>query len=177
MWKDIKDYEDIYEICSNGCIRRKRRGDTNLLKPVKGKHYMYVSLCKNNHKSTKAVHRLMAETFLENPNNLRYVNHKDENKLNNSLDNLEWCNAKYNTNYGSCIERRANSHRGKKHKTSEHVKCRKVTQQFDSNMNLIKEFNSLTEASRNTGIAAQNISASCLGKIKESGGFIWRYKV
>lgn len=52
----------------------------------------------------------------------------------------------------------------------------KITQQFDNNMNLIKEFNSLTEASKSTGIAIQNISASCLGKTKESGGFIWRYK-
>lgn len=83
---------------------------------------------------------------------------------------------KYNTSYGDCIQRRANSHRGKKHRYSEHVKCRKITQQFDNNMNLIKEFNSLTEASKSTGIAIQNISASCLGKTKESGGFIWRYK-
>lgn len=174
MWKDIKDYEGLYEINSSGHIRRK--GSAKLLKQAKGKDYMQVSLCKCNHKVTKTVHRLVAETFLENPNELRCVNHKDENKLNNNVENLEWCSAKYNTSYGDCIQKRANSHRGKKHRYSEHVKCRKITQQFDNNMNLIKEFNSLTEASKSTGIAIQNISASCLGKTKESGGFIWRYK-
>lgn len=86
MWKDIKDYEGLYEINSSGHIRRK--GSAKLLKQAKGKDYMQVSLCKCNHKVTKTVHRLVAETFLENPNELRCVNHKDENKLNNNVETL-----------------------------------------------------------------------------------------
>ena len=72
----------------------RTKGSAKLLKQAKGKDYMQVSLCKCNHKVTKTVHRLVAETFLENPNELRCVNHKDENKLNNNVENFEWCSAK-----------------------------------------------------------------------------------
>ena len=63
--------------------------------------YLVVILTHNGIKKSKRVHRLVAEAFIPNPNNLPEINHKDENKLNNSVDNLEWCNRTYNNNYGT----------------------------------------------------------------------------
>ena len=108
------------------------------------------------------IHRVVAQAFIPNPNNCPQVNHKDENKTNNCVSNLEWCTAKYNTNYGSGKRRGAN-------KESLPVVC------MDLYGNEIKTFSSITDAKKQTG--ANNISAVCKGKLKTSGGFKWRYKV
>ena len=91
------------------------------------------------------------------------VNHKDENKLNNNVDNLEWCTQKYNNNYGTGIERR----RQKIIKPV--VMCDKNTKEK------IKIFESITEASEKTGITLGNISKVCKGQRKSAGGYFWKY--
>ena len=107
MFTDIKKYKGKYQIDENGNVKSLNyRGNTkteHLLKPLKrGNGYLYVDLYDFNGKHHKeSIHRLVAETFIENINNLPCVNHKDENKWNNSASNLEWCTHKYNSNYGT----------------------------------------------------------------------------
>ena len=121
-WKDIKGYEDAYQISSTGRVRSKGRhvvyknGRRCYKKPqiIKQSHinsgYKIVNLHgKEGLLYHRLVHRLVAEHFIPNPNNLEQVNHKDENKHNNDAQNLEWCTRKYNNNYGSNQERRIQS--------------------------------------------------------------------
>lgn len=119
IWKDIKGYEGIYQISNYGEVLRLKSFDSRghlrnskILKQFKTKDgYMQLGLHKNGIETKFLVHRLVAETFLDNPYNLSEVNHKDENKQNNCISNLEWCCHQYNTNYGTTQIRRLNSWR------------------------------------------------------------------
>ena len=102
IWKKIKDYEN-YMISNFGRVKSLKRN--LILKPEIRRQYYSVQLYKNKNQNNFQIHRLVAITFIKNPHNLKYVNHKDENKLNNHVDNLEWCTASYNTNYGTAIKR------------------------------------------------------------------------
>lgn len=115
-WKPIPGYEGLYEVSSYGRVRSLERYKSNngglqlikekILKPHNTKKgYLTVQLC--NKKFT--VHRLVAQAFIPNPDNLPMINHLDEDKTNNVADNLEWCDAKYNSNYGTSIERMINT--------------------------------------------------------------------
>ena len=104
-WKDIKGYEGLYQISNKGRVK-SLYNKGKILTPGKDKDgYSIVSLYKNKIKKTNKVHRLVAQAFLSNPDNLPQVNHKDENKLNNCVENLEWCSVEYNINYGTRNER------------------------------------------------------------------------
>ena len=108
-WRPIEGYEGLYEISSYGKVRSLDRYDNRncfrkgkVLSPVKNKDgYLQVNLCCNGKYKMFLVHRLVAQAFILNPDNLPEINHKDENPGNNNVDNLEWCNRKYNINYGS----------------------------------------------------------------------------
>ena len=112
IWKDVKGYEGLYKISNFGrvwSIRRKL-----FLKPV-DKPYLRVRLYSiDGTNKMFSVHRLVAEAFIPNPDNLPCINHKDENKMNNCIDNLEWCTAKYNSNYGTAKQRWGEKQKGKK---------------------------------------------------------------
>ena len=114
IWRDIEGYEGIYQVSNLGKVKSLSRKMWNgykwwtskerILVPridKNKKHYYAVQLVKDKKKKSKNIHRLVAETFLPNPNNLRCVNHKDENKLNNTVNNLEWCSQSYNLTYGN----------------------------------------------------------------------------
>lgn len=111
IWKDIVGYEGLYQVSNLGNVKRlkgyKGRGkgyivEEHLIKPsINSNGYQNVVLCKNGKTKTFTMHRLVAIAFLYNSDNLPQVNHKDENKLNNCVDNLEWCDSKYNNNYGT----------------------------------------------------------------------------
>ena len=119
IWKDIQGYEEMYQVSSHGRVRsldriveRKGRGTLfikgRILTQSDDTHgYMKVNLTKHDKKRTFKVHRLVAIHFLDNPNNLPCVNHKDENKLNNNVDNLEWCTKAYNNSYGTKAKRQS----------------------------------------------------------------------
>ena len=103
IWKNIPEYVGIYEISNLGNIRSVYNNNKPLKLSIGKNKYVTVSLYKNKIGKTFNVHRLVAQVFIPNPNNLPCVNHKDENRSNNCVDNLEWCtylynNIKYNFN-------------------------------------------------------------------------------
>ena len=162
IWKYKKDYEGHYQVSNCGRVKSIKFGKEKILKQRKDKRgYYSVVLSKNGIVKKYSVHRLVAEAFIDNTDNLPYVNHKDEDKTNNNVNNLEWCDAKYNINYGTCIERRSK-------------KKSKPVLQYDLEGNFIKEWKSTMECGRN-GYNQGNVVACCQGKLKKYKGFIWRY--
>lgn len=109
IWKDIEGYEGLYQISNLGNVKSLNYNHTGLekrLKPQKSnKGYLRIELCKNGKKKKFSIHELVADTFIENPNNLPCVNHKDENKINNNVENLEHCTYSYNNTYGNRIKK------------------------------------------------------------------------
>lgn len=134
-----------------------------ILKPYLGKDgYLRIQLTKD--KKTKAcyVHRLVAQAFIPNSNHLPEVNHKDENKQNNYVYNLEFCDRSYNNNYGS-----------RNNKVS--IANSKVVYQYDLNDNFIKKWDSLTQIENELKIKKAYISRVCLGERKSAKGYKWSY--
>ena len=131
IWKEIDGYENLYMVSSYGVVKslgNDKGKKEKILKQQKDKiGYLFVTLCNNGFRKIYKIHRLVAETFIPNPDNLPQVNHKDENKHNNFVyinedrtvnlekSNLEWCTAKYNMNYGSRNERISEKHKRIKH--------------------------------------------------------------
>ena len=168
IWKDIKGYEGLYQVSNLGRVKSlsRKRIDRNqilperILKPIfnEKRGYYQIYLRKNNISRTFKPHRLVAEAFIPNPDNLPEVNHKDENKVNNCVDNLEWCNRNYNMNYGTKNKRIAKA-------LSKPVKCVET--------DII--YRSVHEVSRQTKIDATSISRACRGKQQIAGGYHWKY--
>ena len=174
-WLPVKGYEGLYEVSNWGRVRSTQyhRGTTtHLLSPsIKKNGYVYVTLCKNKKTHTLLVHRLVAEAFLPNTDGLPQVNHKNENKLENYVWNLEWCTQKYNVNYGAGIRKMLNSRNDKKGKTAE-----RPIIQYSKNGEYIGRFNSQTEAAKELGISQGNIN-SCLNNNRyTAGGYKWEYE-
>ena len=106
IWKDINDYEGLYQISSFGQVKSLARSckgrhikEEIIKKPSKAKGYLRVGLSKNGTIKYYSVHRLVAEAFIENKNNLPQVHHKDSVRTNNKVENLEWCTCKENNRY------------------------------------------------------------------------------
>lgn len=182
VWKDIKDYEGYYQISNFGNVRSLDRyvvSKSGWSKFVKGRilksslhHYGYlqVSLLKNNKAVSIWVHSLVANAFLDNPNNLPCVNHKNEIKTDNRVENLEWCTIAYNNNYGNRNMNISLSQRNDRNKSKKVI-------QYDKQMNKISIFPSVMEASRCTGVKESSIRNVCKQKTHylTAGGYIWRY--
>lgn len=177
VWKDIAGYEGIYQVSNLGRVRSLDRyieqpnphdGHMQLVlragrilkTQISNSGYEYVMIPKGGRKYNSIfVHRLVAAAFIPNENNLPIVNHKDENKLNNHADNLEWCTVIYNSHYGI------------------HSKIKAVVQ-MDMNGNYIAEYNSTGEAGRQLNIDPHSIAIVCRGHNNRriAGGFRWKYK-
>lgn len=156
-WKSVVGFEGLYEVSDQGRVKSlnyNHTGKDKILKPVKGHScYLQVSLWKDGKTRNLRVHRLVAEAFIPNPNNLETVNHKDEVKTNNVASNLEWMSRADNKRYSA----------------------NKSVQMFDRQGNLLATFPSTMEAKRVTGINQSCISKCCRGKLKYAGGFVWKY--
>ena len=166
IFKSIKGYEGLYEVSNLGNVRSVLRSGTKggYIKPWKSNRgYLDIKLSKDGFTKQFLIHRLVAEAFLPNPNNFPEINHKDEIKTNNNVENLEWCDHKYNSNYGTRNKRVSKA-------TS------KPVLQYFPNGTLFATYNSMREAEINTKIRKSHISECCNGKLKTAGGFIWRFK-
>lgn len=173
IWKDIDGYNGKYQISNFGNVRipsyidkKNRFHNERIFKHQKNQEgYHTVCLTKNRVQKRFLVHRLVATYFIENPENLLYVNHKDEDKDNNCVHNLEWCTRQYNLSYGTRVKRASG-------------KRKKPVLQFDKEMNFIREWDSARDVERELGFSNSNINACCLKKPhhKTQYGYIWRYK-
>ena len=156
-WLPVNGYENYYMISSHGDIYSKRL--KRLLKPHKAKSgYLYISLRGDGKNKFMTMHRLIAMHFVPGYKEGLCVNHIDENKSNNSANNLEWCTKAYNNTYNGKAKR-----------------CCKAVKQLDFDGVLIKTWEGAREASRELSIQYKNISACCRGKRKSAGGYIWRF--
>lgn len=165
IWKDIAGYEDYYQVSNLGNVYSKisKRNLTVNYNTTGG--YGRVRF----RDGTKLIHRLVAEAFIPNPEGFPQVNHKDEDKTHNWVENLEWCDAKYNTNYGTHNERVS------KNRINNPLISKSVIQMsLDGEM--IASFASANEAQRETGISNATIGKVCRGIGKTAGGFRWRYE-
>ena len=160
IWKDIKGYEGKYQISSHGRVRSLKNSKERILKPHKDTSgYKQVDLLKDGKRKTCSVHRLVANHFIPNPNNLPQVNHKDENKLNNNIENLEWCTQKYNCNYGT-----RNKRGGKHREKSNNPRARKIRCITTNEI-----FNSMVEAKEKYNVCHQGISKCCKKERRTAG--------
>ena len=164
-WRDIKGYEGIYQISNKGRVKtlgNNRRKEKIREGIADNTGYKRISLCKNGKEKKYSIHRLVAEAFLPNPDNLPVVNHKDENKLNNNVENLEWCTYQYNNTYGTKIEKARKKRKGKK------ILCVETGEIFNTSKDVIdKIFNGKGHFG--------TISKCCLGKIKSAYKYHFKY--
>ena len=169
-WRPIEGYE-YYEVSNLGRVRSwidnrwRRRSSPKVLSPHRlTKGYLGVSLSSApNVSKTIKVHRLVAKAFIPNPDNLPMVNHKDENKTNNCVSNLEWITPKDNCNYGTRNERQGLGHS-------------KPIEQYDLEGNFIKEWDSAAQIERDLGFNHSNISKCCLGRYNIAYNYKWKFK-
>ena len=173
IFLDIKGFEGLYQISNKGRVKSLKNNKTKkekLLKlDINSNGYLQVDLYKNNKKKRFYIHRLVAQAFIENPNNYTYVNHKDECKTNNVVTNLEWCTNKYNSNYGTRNERIGKALKGiiPKANPPKQVGAFKKGE-------LVFTFPSTREAKRQ-GFIQGNVAACCRGERKSHRGYEWRY--
>lgn len=119
VWKDVIGYEGLYQVSDQARVRNnKGKILKQSVKVGKCVYYKYVKLYKDGQYRQGYVHRMMAECFIPNPDNLPIINHKDEDGTNNRLDNLEWCTVEYNSNYGNA---KRNMSRGKRRRAKMEV--------------------------------------------------------
>lgn len=157
--KDIDGYEGLYAITS--CGRVWSYYSNRFLTPVISKGYYSVKLSKGGKAKHYCIHRLVALAYIDNPNNYNIVNHKNENCLDNNVNNLEWCTIEYNNRYGTKIERTIESNRKSQGNTILCIETNTI-------------YNSYKEASRETGINASCIGMACRGNYKTAGGYHWK---
>ncbi len=175
IWKAVKGYEGIYEVSNFGRIRsldkeitfkdgRRRKFYGRILRTntLNNSGYVTVGLHDHGHQISYLLHRVVAEAFVENPNNYSEVNHIDQNKMNNSSDNLEWCTHKENVNHGDEIERGSQ-------------KQRKSFRQLDMDGNVIKLWSGFKKMQRETGYQRKSVYECCTGKRDSYKGFRWEY--
>lgn len=190
VWKDIKDYEGLYQVSNMGNVRSMDRttiGKHGKIMYFKGKNisptdngfgYYIVNLRKNGICKVFLVHRLVAMTFIKNNNPLlNIVNHKDENKTNNNVENLEWCTQKYNANYMNALKNKADTYKENQSKGL-HKKNRVRKTVIITNISTGEEleFDNLSMAGKFIGVSRAATSKTINGGMDSVRGWKIRYK-
>lgn len=161
VWKDIEGYEGLYQVSSFGRVHSLYKNI--ILKGVKATGgYTIVNLSKNGSTSTKTIHRLVAQVFIPNPENKPEVNHIDEDKSNNRVDNLEWMTAKENVNHGT---------RNKRLSRTKSIPILAINLKTGES----KQFYGINECARQLGLNPSNITSVLKGNRKQTGGYKFKY--
>ena len=178
VWKDIAGYEGFYQISSLGRVKSLARVITksngvklNVKETIRKqskcpKGYLFISLNGENKRKMHKVHRLVAETFIPNPDNKPQVNHIDGNKRNNKVENLEWVTNSENQIHAldkGLVKRNINSHRSKR------------VRQYTRDGMFIKEFPSVAQVERELGFKNRHVATACRGEEKTAYGYVWKY--
>lgn len=175
IWKDVKGYEGIYQVSNIGRVKSLLRkvahikGNRTIPERIIKLHisssngYYMVNLCKDKSHKSYLVHRLVAGAFISNPNKLPYINHKNEIRTDNRVENLEWCTPEYNIEYSRVREKST-------------IKTSKAVCQYDLDGNLIKMYDSMKEAGNAIGADPSCIAKCCNCEIGSVHGFIWKFK-
>ena len=169
IWLPIEGYENLYEVSNLGRVRRlesfvtgkngvKQKFPGKILKPGTARGYLFVNLSKNGIQRPFYIHRLVSAAFLPDSDKKFQVNHRDENKQNNSVENLEWCSAKENLNYGTRNKRISE-------KRSKPVLCVELNQIFSS----------LTDAAKHFKVTPTNLHYALTGRHKTACGYHFEY--
>lgn len=182
-WKQYLD--SVYEVSTEGRIKNVQTG--HILTPTYSHGYLRVKTSQLPIKNP-FVHKLVALTFIPIPDELRQfigtqnlqINHKDENPTNNRVENLEWCTAKYNSNYGTRNERMGAKLKGRRPSDATIKacveRCRRAVEKYTKDDVYLETYESIAEAARqNENVNHANIVKCCQGKIKSTGDFKWRY--
>lgn len=185
IWKGIPGYEEKYQASNLGRIRstiswngRYYYKKERILVPQKncwGR--LQIDLSKNGKVKKYSVHRLVAQTFIPNPENKPEINHIDGNKLNNNIENLEWVTSKENVLHAYRTGLRKSSQKNVEHARRMGQSMKKAILQYDLNNNFLKEWNSITEASKALKINHGSICSCCKGRYKQIKGYIFKYKL
>lgn len=175
IWRPVTGYENLYEVSNLGRVKSVERYDSmcrlwkcKILKPIIVSGYNRIVLSKNGIKKQYSVHRLVAQAFIPNHDNLPVINHINEVKTDNRVENLEWVTHKENLEYSGNIE--------KWNKSGIESKKKPVIQ-LTKNNEFVAEYESTMESARKTGINQRCISGCCLGKLKSAGGYKWKFKI
>lgn len=160
-WRDVVGYEGLYKVSNLGnvysyYVNRNLKGGYTL------DGYRYVALRKDNVRKNKFVHRLVGIAFIDNPNNLPLINHKDENPRNNCVDNLEWCDHEYNNTYNNVHIRNSK-------------KISKRVYGYNESCELVYEYYGVREAARKLNLNKGGICDSCNGKMPVYKNIVWSY--
>lgn len=178
LWKDIKNYEGLYQVSNLGRVKSVKRDVVSkkgqimrIEEKIKtlsnnGKGYLVATLYKNGKSDRLYVHRLVCDAFIPNVNNHPCVNHKDENRQNNNVENLEWCTYSYNNTYNDIRKRILQTY-------NKNAKNKKKVFQFTLDGEFIKEYSGCRVAERTTGL--KSIHHCLSGRYKQSGGYLWSY--
>lgn len=181
IWRDIKGYEGLYQVSNFGKVKRilfvnniiVKKQDKILKNQKNPAGYNIIALTKNSQQKTCLVHRLVAEAFIEKINGKTYINHKDGNKANNRVENLEWCTQKENMQHA--VKHNLINYSTRK-KGSENPRAIKVNMLDKENNSIIKSFNSIIEASQYIGKnSSGHIVSCCKGRLKSAYGYKWEY--
>lgn len=182
IWKNIKDYEGLYQVSNFGNVRKLRFINNicnkekifNITKHKQNSGYLKVILYKEGQYKNKLVHRLVAEAFINNVNNYNDINHKDGNKENNNVNNLEWCTKSYNMKHAYKNNLWSSPNKGKYGSNSN--KAKKVAMIDKDTNKIIKTFNSIIDATHFMNKnGSSHIVNCCKGKLKTAYGYKWQY--
>ena len=170
---DVKDYEGRYMVDARGNVFSLKRN--RVMTPCKSNNgYLQVHLTKDGKGKSFKIHRLVAEAFIPNPYNLPQVNHKDEDKYNNHVDNLEWCTQSYNLNYNDGQKRRAKNRNYEDISRKRSNSQSKEVTQYDFDGSIIAVWKNAYVAEKH-GYNRCMINQCCIGNKKSHRGYIWKY--
>lgn len=168
QWCEIPGYNGDYLISSEGRVKSFKTVERILSSADNGKGYQVVSLWLDGKHKMHYIHRLVAQAFIPNPNILPQVNHKDENKKNNNIHNLEWCDNAYNNLYGTKRVRQ-----GESLLNNENHKTKKRVYKLSLNGEKIASYRSMREAERENNLCNGSISAYFRNNYTHTGGYKW----